>query len=372
MSLWVTAAIFAQSVDTLFFQYILGQDCNIYVENQSAGCYTGYYIIVAIYSVIVIFLSLKDLTETASMQAVLTGYRFAAFFAMGATCLVASVYPNYFDSPDGKHPAAWSPFRSARASEIPTVEWSQFDSIFTISVVSLMVQYNMPDIITPMRTPYKRHESGVVAVLLGCMMACVALYIGLGLICSLTIGMNSYPLITLNWSHYTGYDGGWGLVPAGSDVYWWAQLIKLFIMLFPVINMLSVFPLVAISLSENLRSSIPARFAKQHAAEDLKRYCRILACVPPLILTCFNGQIDLIFKVAGFVAFLIQLIIPCLLQWLSIRYCKRIWGEGSEETPFSFRLLSNQFSVFVVFLIGCGFAAYSVVGMVNEDAATAS
>jgi hypothetical protein len=138
-------------------------------------------------------------------------------------------------------------------------------------------------------------------------------------------------------------------------------------MLFPPISMVSCFPLIAISLSENLRSSIPARIAAKMSDRQQKVICRVLACVPPLLLTCVSGQVDLIFKLAGFVAFLIQLIIPCLLQWTSIRYCKRIWGPGSEATPFSFHVLSKPFTVITVFLISCAFAIYSVVAMANEQ-----
>jgi hypothetical protein len=130
--------------------------------------------------------------------------------------------------------------------------------------------------------------------------------------------------------------------------------------------MVSCFPLIAISLSENLRSSIPTRFAERYTTGELKTFCRILACVPPLVLTCVSGQVDLIFLVAGAVAFMIQLIIPCLLQWTSIRYCKRIWGPGSEVTPFSFGILSHPVTVVIVFLISCGLAVYSVFAMTQE------
>ena len=64
--------------------------------------------------------------------------------------------------------------------------------------------------------------------------------------------------------------------------------------------------------------------------------------MPPLVLSAFAGKLDVIFTLtglraiachelrlallsAGLFAFFLELIIPCLLQYLSIRYCQYRW-----------------------------------------------
>lgn len=71
----------------------------------------------------------------------------------------------------------------------------------------------------------------------------------------------TFPLVTLNWSEYTGVAGGWGLT---ASVPFWATFIKLFIMLFPVFNMLSVYPLICVSLGDNLVRFHSARWLLCH------------------------------------------------------------------------------------------------------------
>lgn len=52
---------------------------------------------------------------------------------------------------------------------------------------------------------------------------------------------------------FAGHAGGWG----PGDTLWFAYILKLLIMLFPVINMVSVYPLISVTLGENLLAILP-------------------------------------------------------------------------------------------------------------------
>lgn len=77
-------------------------------------------------------------------------------------------------------------------------------------------------------------------------------YVVLALLSSIYFGKKTTPLVTLNWQHYSGFEGGWG----GDYRHrpWWATAIQLWIMFFPVFDMLSVFPLVGISLGIRIKN----------------------------------------------------------------------------------------------------------------------
>ena len=62
--LWAYASVFSSSVDTLFFQYVFGEDCNIY-ESPTPACSLGYTIAVIVFGILVTMLSLQDMHEQA-------------------------------------------------------------------------------------------------------------------------------------------------------------------------------------------------------------------------------------------------------------------------------------------------------------------
>lgn len=173
---WAYAAVFASSVDTLLFQYVFGERCNIY-ESPSLGCISGYYACVLVFSAVVIVLSLLDVSEQARIQQVLTGYRFVAFTTMIITAMIAYNYPNHFDA--AANTAGIAPF----TSPLPLANWGAFATIFSFASVALNVHYNMPDIIQPLRNKSQAHYVAIAGMSISCLY-----YIFIGLVCALEFG----------------------------------------------------------------------------------------------------------------------------------------------------------------------------------------
>lgn len=137
------------------------------------------------------------------------------------------------------------------------------------------------------------------------------------------------PLITLNWLLFTGRGaGGWS---AGVGSAWWAVALRMVVILFPVIDLVNVFPLVVVTLGGNIATALPIAWPESRR----KLVSRLLAALPPLILGTAIGRLDTIFTVTGWFGFAIEFIVPTVFQWLSSRRCVRAFGAGADETPYS-------------------------------------
>ena len=244
--LWAYAAVFSSSVASIVFQYALNEECNIYLPH-SFSCSVGYVLSVLVFAVIVTYLSLQDMGDQATVQQLLTAYRFSAFFTMIVTCCIAFLSPNQFDPEARTDPPTFAP--------LPFVQWSGFGLIFCTTAVALDVHWNIPDVLLPMRD--KRYA---LRMALGALLTAALFYSLIALVCALEFGTQTLPLVTLNWSNYTGRLGGW--FPSAHP-HPLATLTKLFIILFPVLNQCSVYPLVVLTLGDNYYNLLPAEYHRK-------------------------------------------------------------------------------------------------------------
>ncbi|KNC46149.1 uncharacterized protein AMSG_00267 [Thecamonas trahens ATCC 50062] len=297
--LWSFVAVFASSADTLFFKYALSKDCSIY-DDPSHSCQTGYYLWVTAFGIFVVIVSTRDVAEQKWLQMIMTVYRFCAFCVLVISAGVALKYPNTFD-PESSSTSA--PYISHATEH---VKWSGFGTAFTFSAVALNVHYNMPNVIQPI-TP-KRSLLGLTAAGISVAAFC---YLLIGALCGMAFGSGVTPLITLNWNSYTGRAGGWG----EGHTLWWAYIVKLSVMLFPTLDMLTVYPLICI------------------------------------------------FTITGLFAFFLELIIPPMLLILSHNYMVSRWGKGSQVTPYStiFSGRSVAYAVLTIGLLAFAFATYVTI-----------
>jgi len=283
----------------------------------------GYYGCLLVFGVFVVIVSLMDVSEQAGLQRVMTGYRGVAFLLMIISVVWALFYPNPFD------PKASEGF--LHVSNLNVVKWAGFGTMFSFTAVSFNVQYNLPDVIQPVRASDKKKIAKVVA--LG-MLVATLFYLFLGWVSALLFGPKTLALVTLNWEHYSGVTGGWG----GGPTTWWATLIKLAIIFFPVMNVLSSYPLVAVTLGDNLLYLLPDSFISAKGSSvspNLRKSFRLLASVPPVLAAAMVYNLGKILTLTGLFAFFLELTIPAILQLLSIRYMQRKYGPGSEATIYS-------------------------------------
>ena len=365
-ALWAYAAVFASSVDSIFFRYALDEECNIYLS-PSFECSVGYTVFVLLFAVIVTYLSLQDVGDQAFVQKMLTAYRFSAFFLMIVTCAIAFFYPNSFDADASPTPPTFA--------HLPSVQWSGFGLIFCTTAVALDVHWNIADVLLPLR-----EKQNALRIALPALLCAAAFYTVIALVCALEFGHTTFPLATLNWNSYTGLAGGWGAGPMTK----WSLVVKLFIICFPVTNQMSVYPrqhrsplhftathhrprpasltlsspdpllcpVVVLTLGDNYFSLAPSSYHASMSPVALKRLCRLAACLPPILLALLLGKLDVIFSIVGLFAFALEFIVPCLLQLQSMRVVREKYGAGSEWTRYS-SFISHTPVVWVVLVLGC-------------------
>lgn len=319
-ALWSYASVFASSVASLFYSYVLGDSCDAYAAHPTAGCLDAYYVCMAIFSAIVISMVLLDISEQASIQKFLSVYRIAALLLMLVTMLIKI-------GVDGGDAL------SARYTRIGAFNWGNFGKGFGPTLLALNCQYNMPDALQPLNPKSAARKVAFAALIISGIF-----YLLVGLLGALAFD-NINPLASLMWSSYTGCGNGWDECESMNP---FGVFVQLVILIFPVVNVTSAYPMVGVTVGDNLLLSVPKTISVRLGPVATRNVCRLLAAAPPLVLAIVFKKLDFIFAVAGLFGFLLGLSIPCWFQVIGSRYCKRVWGfSGAAITPFTEPIVSS-------------------------------
>ena len=355
-ALWSYAASFSSSLAMFVFKHAFKESCNIY-HDPSPACTWTYYGGVALYGLIVIPLCLMSISEQKYFQYALTIYRFASFALMLATVIVAYVVSGplnggkfvfnsaaeFFLDESVSDSSVFESLSSAvdDGASIWSFKWKGFGVMFASTALSLGFHANIPDVATPCE-----NKKALRTVVGGVTVTGFTFYLLVGTICAIFFNPPD-PLVTLNWETYTGRNGGWG----EGEPYWWASVIQVLIILFPVIQLVNVYPLVAIALASNMNSYVTSildpkkdtvgqKVGKFIFGSDTNGRHRhwvtgLLSSVPPLIGACISGELDIIFSFTGIFDFALEFLIPAVFQCLSVYTFVKRWGKGSEKTDYT-------------------------------------
>jgi amino acid permease len=186
--------------------------------------------------------------------------------------------------------------------------------VFPVAVYSQIFHHSVPGLSHPLNDKRKspRIFSGVLATTMG-------LYAALGISVAAYYGAAVPQTCTLAWADYTGSSRGpheEGGRPG------WAWFISYLVVLFPPLDIISAFPLNAITLGNNLLCA----FVPDERKQALKRYkipFRLLAAMPPVVGALVVRDLGVILKYTGCVGVLIAFVYPCVLTYQSERECKR-------------------------------------------------
>ena len=105
---------------------------------------------------------------------------------------------------------------------------------------------------------------------------------------------------------FEDYTGG------NTDRHWWALIISYIIVLFPALDICSIFPLLSINLADNVQSMIWGNKTEEHSTTSYV-VSRVAVCIPAfvvgLILTSFSDM----FVITGIILlFIAPLLIPIM------------------------------------------------------------
>ena len=338
-ALWSYSAVFSQSMEG---------------QLPIAAIGSNYLFYLGLFALIVVPLTCLEMTELKPLAIALAIFRFVALTLMMLTA-VLSLYHYPFVTAEGVQPstATSAPYYS----DVRPVVWAGLATIFPVSLFSQIFHHSVPGLTHPLqnkqRTPF---------VFTAVLMTTFALYAGLGICVGLYFGSGVDEVATLNWVDYSGERG-----VGRTGRTWVASVISYTIVLFPPIDIISAFPLNAITLANNIMSAtIPPHLTTQ------RRYIipfRLVAALLPLVGAAFIKSLDSILHYTGCVGVLIAFLYPTVMQWKSLKVESLVAGGGDEDdeeeggeppllTGWKKELVNGKLAMASVFV-------FSVVGLVS-------
>jgi len=323
-TLWAYASVFASS---------MAGAAPIFSDGDQDANYLRYTLLFAAF---VVPMSCLEMDEQVSLQVFLTGCRFAmvALMVFTSTSCAEDTHIVY-------EPA-------------PMVNFQGIPKMLPIITFGIIYHHSIPGLSNPVGD--KRKLGGI---FLATNIFTVLAYAFTGVTLGYVFGTGIEQSANLNWE---GFHGGTGVV--GEDGYIggisiWSKMVGMFIVCFPALDVVSAFPLNAITLGNNLMG---AAFGRRIHEVEKNRWIvmtfRILASVPPIILAIIVRKLGTITDYAGTTGFIITFCFPALLY----TYSRKKASQKGFSTDTAYSAFSSS-SPFAIFLFTFGAAMFVFVSV---------
>ena len=115
------------------------------------------------------------------------------------------------------------------------------------------------------------------------------------------------------------------------------KVVSNFIVLFPAIDVISAYPLNAITLGNNIMAAYyGAKTTKVEKDRCRRLPFRLLASVPPIVGACLISDLGSVLSFTGILGLLIALVIPPFLHLSTLRSVRKRWGANCDwVTPYT-------------------------------------
>ncbi|KAI4470213.1 hypothetical protein MML48_1g10843 [Holotrichia oblita] len=212
------------------------------------------------------------------------------------------------------------------------VEFSGLAALLGASVYSFMCHHSLPNLIAPFA------EKQQVVRQLGLDYIFICLFYLLLALTGTFAFKELYDLYTLNF------------VPA-ADSGIFMKIIMYYLSLFPVFTLSTSFPIIALTLQNNLKTRFLDVNAIEHYNFVLRRLTfPTIAVVPPVIVAMYTHNLDALVKFTGaYAGACIQYFIPAFLVLYARKRCQRDLGNSFNRFASMFRGI-----YWVMFVIGWG------------------
>jgi amino acid permease len=274
------------------------------------------YLPSVMFALVVVPLSCVDLAEQINIQVVMSILRFVSLATLVVGTLVAVCMDRqdsgYSDVPDEEN-------------HVPLYNISGFSLMFTTAIFSQLFQHSVPGLIRPLQPQDKRK---VPHVFMYALCTTGFFYLVIGISSVYYFGPKINQAINLNFVNFV-----WGLQDMPVLVEVFVRSMSMVVVLFPALDTVSVYPLIANTLGNNLNVSFPytyksvQSFLDEYTSIQMSRcevrkvttQCwRLVAAVPPIIWSVFIKDLSLTLQFAGLCGIVVALITPSLLQYYSI------------------------------------------------------
>lgn len=210
---------------------------------------TNYLIYSIIFAGMVVPMSCMELDEQVAVQVMMTGARFLMLGLMVTTSSLC----------------AHDMSRAETFQEAPMFRPAGIDKMLPIMVFAHIYHHSIPGLAHPVAD--KKKLSGIYR---STTVFSTIAYAFIGLILGSAFGDNIEQSSNLNWKHFTGGTAVFDSNGAIVSVAWWAKAISLYVMCFPAIDVISAFPLNAITLGNNIMGSV---YGKKIHEVEVRSYC---------------------------------------------------------------------------------------------------
>jgi amino acid permease len=297
-TIWSYASVFGTSLSShVSIPFInAGNTCDLYAEGGSlnSGCNSLYTFYLAIFACIVVPLSCMDLKDQKVFQVFLSICRFAMIAMMLGTVIDQGITNK---NSSGNFGNASLPSEVKTSGMIAFIPVAVFAQIYHHSISSI--------------THHLENKKKAPYVFGAAMLCCTILYSILGVFVGSFFGMDIVESCIINWTK-PGAPG--------------PKAIATIIVLFPPFDILSAYPLNAITLANSLidsKSNLPKRQITMF---------RVAIALFPIIGAALLHDLEAILKWIGSLAVLIGFVFPGILSISARKRCFELFVEGDRST----------------------------------------
>ena len=190
-------------------------------------------------------------------------------------------------------------------------------NLFGVCVYSFMCHHSLPSLITPIK-----NKSGLLSVLAGNYTMILLFYLLLSFTAVYTFSDIS-DLYTLNFRPH--------MCNPATDI----VPIQYFLALFPVFTLSTSFPIIGITLRNNIIAALSPRIG--HLNKTIEKIeCPLLALLPPVAVALATNKVEVLVGITGsYAGAAIQYVIPATLVWLARKDILAIGQNYIHRSPFA-------------------------------------
>ncbi|CAM9635109.1 unnamed protein product [Pylaiella littoralis] len=329
-ALWGYGAVFGQALAT-------------YAPVPFLGAVGAYRMYVFLFGLVVVPLSTLEIKEQATFQVILTIMRFVALVVMVGS-IAASLY------------SGGEPFGEGTAEFVGTTDWVTWRGVFRAvpaGIFALSLAASTSTIVSGLD---KKHSVG--GVVWTAQISATVTYTCISIATAYYFGKSVDGSCNVNWTGYSPEGDG----PASTMLATFGRMVAYFVVLFPAMDVTSVYPLNVMVLANNLMAAVYNDHV-DNAENDpvIVVTFRIMCSVPPLLCALVWRDFAAIVDYAGSITVVIAFVFPAYVNLISKRMCEERFGAS--KTPFTGAFTSSTPVLYAV--IAGGFVLFA--GLVIND-----
>lgn len=209
----------------------------------------------AVFAFVAIPLACLELREQVWVQVVMFGARILVVFLMVSTimhgwssCAHDAVV---FAADTSTASAAPAIFGGSPAPNVPLADVTGISALLPVATYAFIFHHSVPVLATPIA-----RKDTLPSLFRSAFLVCAVAYGALGLIVALGFGAATNGQCNLDWAGYVGCVASGGSSVTANDASATAKFIRFVVLIFPAVDVLSAYPLNAITLGNNLMCAV--------------------------------------------------------------------------------------------------------------------